>query len=209
MSTDQPAPGLEFARPSDVAAVAAVHTSSFPGFFLSSLGPGFLRQLYAGIIADPESFLLVARAGEEVVGFVGGTVNSPGLYSRLIKRRLWAFGWAALPEVLRRPAIAARILRALAKPKEAQADADKGALLMSIAVAPGRAGRGVGAELVTAFAEEVRRRGGRAVWLTTDAKGNDRVNAFYRRCGFSPRRTFATPEGRAMVEYALELGPTR
>jgi ribosomal protein S18 acetylase RimI-like enzyme len=195
----------ELASPQDLAAVVAVHTASFPGFFLSSLGPRFLRELYAGIVSDPESFLIVARDGADVVGFAGGTMNSAGLYSRLIKRRLISFGWAAAPAVLRNPMVAARVLRALVKPKEARADSDKGSLLMSIAVAPGRVGRGVGAGLVSAFADEVRLRGGRSVWLTTDAVGNDRVNAFYRHYGFSARRTFTTPEGRAMVEYGLTL----
>lgn len=197
---------IELGNADDVPAVTAVHLASFPRFFLSSLGPRFLRELYAGIVADPASFILVTRADGGMVGFVAGTVDSRGLYYRLIRCRLFSFAWAAAPSVAQRPVIAFRILRALAKPMESRGDAEKGALLMSIAVSPGCAGRGVGAALVAAFAEEARRRGSRAIWLTTDAVGNDRVNAFYRRCGFAPRRTFATPEGRTMVEYALELG---
>ena len=41
------------------------------------------------------------------------------------------------------------------------------------------------------------------VYLTTDADGNDAVNAFYRNAGFQCTRRFMQPGGRWMNEYVI------
>jgi len=51
----------------------------------------------------------------------------------------------------------------------------------------------------------MQRRDMRRVNLTTDKDNNDALNAFYRRLGFQLVRSFATPEGRWMNEYAIDL----
>ena len=76
---------------------------------------------------------------------------------------------------------------------------------MSLAVGPSARRSGHGRSLVTAFAEECRKRGVEAFCLTTDADGNDAVNAFYASLGFSLARSFVTPEGRRMNEYLMRL----
>jgi len=45
----------------------------------------------------------------------------------------------------------------------------------------------------------------RYVDLTTDYMNNDSVNQFYTKLGFRCTRTIATPEGRKMNEYVLDL----
>ena len=55
--------------------------------FLSTLGPRFLRLLYQAIDECPEACLLLAREGDQVVGFVAGALNMGPVYRRL--RRHW------------------------------------------------------------------------------------------------------------------------
>ena len=192
----------------DLSSVVEVHLHSFPGFFLTFLGPGFLRLLYRNIAGDPEGILLVAEADNTLAGFVAGVTRRSGFYRRLIQRQKWAFAWAAGGAVARRPSILPRLWRALRRPTEAAESATE-ACLMSIAVHPEFQGRGVGTQLVEAFCQELAQRGTPAVCLTTDRDNNEATNQFYQRLNFKLARSFITPEGRAMNEYVRNLQEDR
>jgi ribosomal protein S18 acetylase RimI-like enzyme len=201
-----PAPAVT-TRPmagADVDAVVQVHLEGFPSFFLSQLGPRFLRQLYRGTVADGDGFGLVALDGSAVCGFVSGTAQPAGFYRRLLRRRWWRFALAAVGPVLRRPAIAPRLVRALTMPARVTHEPGRGTL-MSIAVVPRKQGQGVGAALVRAFVAEAVRRGLRQIDLTTDRLDNEAANRFYRHLGFVCAGTSTTPEGRRMNEYVMDL----
>ena len=186
---------------SEVRDVVHVHLQAFPGFFLSFLGPGFLRELYRGIVSDPAGIAFVAEQDGRILGFVAGTAEPAGFYSRLLKRRFLPFAFHAAMAALRRPAAAPRLLRALGRSKQAPDRASGRAELMSLAVLSEARGTGSGAKLVDAFVSRVREINGEAVLLTTDAADNDAVNSFYVNRGFRLCRSFTTPEGRQMNEY--------
>lgn len=189
----------------DVSAVVDVHMKAFPGFFLTFLGPGFLRELYRGIAMDPSGVAFVAEKDAAIVGFVAGTSEPAGFYKRLLKRRVIPFALCSAAAVLRRPSAAPRLLRALSRPREASTGATGGAELMSIAVSPVARAAGFGSRLIDAFVDGAAEHGSTVVFLTTDAIDNDAVNALYVHRGFMLSRTFATPEGRQMNEYRKEI----
>lgn len=188
----------------DVGKAVDVHLRAFPGFFLTFLGAGFLRELYASILADQSGIGFVWDDGAGMSGFVCGSSQPQGLYTRLLKRRWHRFGWAALPGFLKEPGILPRLLRALRMPEQ-EASIPHCACLMSIAVHPEWQGQGAGKALVAAFVCEAEQRGCRAVNLTTDAVDNEATNRFYQRLGFDLLHTYCTPEGRAMNEYIKYL----
>lgn len=188
--------------------VVALHRRSFPanGFFLSFLGPRFLRLYYEGIVGFPDAIGYVLVEEEKVVGLVCGTVGPSGFYRYLLRTRWWRFALAALGAALRKPAIVPRLVRAWRYPQETPISPEC-ATLTSLAVDPDHMGRGIGAELVAAFLQGLLKHGGgRSVSLTTDRDGNDGVNAFYQAQGFRCTRSYITPEGRRMNEYTLQLG---
>jgi ribosomal protein S18 acetylase RimI-like enzyme len=189
----------------DVRDVARVHIEAFPGFFLTFLGAGFLRELYRGIVKDPAGIAFVAETDGVCAGFVAGSTEPAGFYKRLIKRRIVPFAWHAGWAFLRKPTAAPRLLRAFTRSAEAPPADTRRAELMSLAVLPGNQGTGLGARLVEAFVATARERHASAVYLTTDAANNNAVNTFYQRLGFTPSRTFTTPESRQMNEYELRL----
>ena len=76
-------------------------------------------------------------------------------------------------------------------------------VLSSIAVAPETSGNGLGKTLIRAFVAQARSMDAQCVYLTTDADGNDAVNAFYREVGFQPTRRFLQRKGRWMNEYVI------
>lgn len=191
------------ATSADVPKITEIHLAAFPGFFLSFLGARFLRLFYSEAVLLGE-ICLVATSGGAVVGFTMGSAQPGGFYGKLIKRRLFAFGLAALPAVLRKPSTALRVARALLKPKQA-AKAAGIATLMSIGVDPAVQGTGAGKALVLAFFDEARRRGASVVDLTTDKVENERTNAFYRALGLVVAREIVTPEGRILNEYEIDV----
>jgi len=190
--------------PSDLERIVAIHLESFPGFFLTFLGRDFLLLLYKGLQDDPEGVVLVAANGEQVEGFVAGVLRQAGFYNRLLSNNKWAFARAAARALAKRPSIAPRLVRALKKPAEVRQSSCE-ACLMSIAVHPEFASKGIGQQLVEAFCEELSRRGANEVCLTTDQVKNEPVNRFYQRLGFQLSSTFITHEGRAMNEYLKVL----
>jgi len=86
--------------------VVRVHRCAFPDFFLSFLGPRFLREFYASFLVDPmgRGFVAVDEGGR-VLGVVVGPLNPAEYFKRLLKRRWWAvlsdqrFGGAAIGRI--------------------------------------------------------------------------------------------------------------
>ena len=190
----------------EVKIVVKIHLKSFPNFFLTSLGPAFLSELFTATIADPDGIGLVAELNAQPVGYVIGTVNPNGFYVRLARRRWLQFCLASLPALLKKPLIFRRLLRALSISNKKLPAADC-ATLMSICTDPDYQGRGTGKSLTQAFLAKAFSCGAGSVNLTTDAVNNDNVNQFYRSMGFKLIRTFLTPEGRSMNEYWVQFGP--
>jgi len=189
----------------DIGQVVRVHLESFPGFFLSSLGPRFLSLYYSRVCEAPEGIAFVSlNLSAEPAGFVVGTTNPRGFYSRLLKRDWLRFSFASVGALFRRPSAILRVARALLHPSRNPAG-EEVAGLFSIGVSPELRGTGAGEKLVQAFLGEAKRRSCRKVFLTTDRDGNDTVNAFYRKMGFRVEREYITTEGRRMNEYWMEL----
>jgi ribosomal protein S18 acetylase RimI-like enzyme len=192
-------------RPEHIPAVVQAHIDSFPGFFLSFLGPRFLSLYYAGICAAPEGigFVYLNTSGVPA-GFVAGSSNPRGFYSRLLKRDWLRFSFASAGAIIRKPSVIGRVTRGLFHPG-GNPVGDDVAGLFSIGVLPELQGTGAGKKLVQAFLRETTKRGCKRMFLTTDRDDNDAVNAFYQKLGFSIERQYETPEGRRMNEYWINI----
>lgn len=188
----------------DVPTIIRIHMVSFTNFFLTFLGPAFLKQLYIGTLKDASGIAIVAEIDNKICGFVTGTTTPSGFYSRLIKDRWWRFGIACIVPVIMRPTIVPRLLRAFRKPSQT-AGKKRCATLMSLAVAPEFQGKKVGKALVIAFLQESKKQGLFQVDLTTDRSGNKGVNHFYEELGFYCERIYTTPEGRMMNVCSIDL----
>jgi colanic acid biosynthesis glycosyl transferase WcaI len=205
----EPAVLVRPATSADLARIVAVHASAFPGVFLTALGPAFLRAYYRAVLDFDAGCMLVAELDGRVAGFVAGFADPRRFYA-VFRRRPLAFAPAVLAGLLRRPwligRIVARVGSVLHRGRDERQDSATGAAceLSSLAVDPRARRRGIGQKLVATFVAEARGRGLDVVRLTTDARGNDRVNDFYAGLGFQlvPRPA----EGaRPMNEYELPL----
>lgn len=188
----------------DVQQIVEVHLKSFPGFFLTYLGYGFLSVFYSASINDKTSIAYVAEDNNKIIGFVLGTKEPKGYYSRLLKQNWGRFGLASIWPLIKRPSIAPRLLRAYKMPS-INKDYSDNVKLMSLAVTPDAQGRGIGKELVKAFIKGSLKHGASLIYLTTDKEDNEYVNRFYLSQGFLCDNSYVTPEGRKMNIYIFDL----
>jgi ribosomal protein S18 acetylase RimI-like enzyme len=206
-------PAVRLGRAQDAEAVASLHARLIAEGFLSSLGPRFLSLLYRRVVRSAHSFLLVADDGEATAGFVAGADSVGRLYRDFMVRdgpaavlaaplRLLA-GLPRVLETLRHGASgdSGRVDDGAGGGEPRRAAGGRGATagpetseLLSIAVDPAWQGRGVGAELVTAFLHEVARRGGGRARVVVGA-ANEPAVALYHRAGFSAVRSFELHPG--------------
>lgn len=188
-------------RSIDIPAAAALHRRAFPSFFLSSLGPAFLREFYRGFLTDGAVTVVALDETGRLVGVVVGHVNPIGFYRRLLMRRWYAFALASSALVLRRPSTATRLLRALTYRGQVGDVQPPGALLSSICVDPACQGTGTGRLILEAWVAQLRAQGGQSAYLTTDAGANEAVNNFYVRSGWRLLTTYETRDHRPMNCY--------
>jgi ribosomal protein S18 acetylase RimI-like enzyme len=192
----------------DISKIVALHLESFPDFFLSFLGKRFLQEFYNNFVVDSMGVGLVAQdSNGKIIGIIVGPLNPNRFFSRLLKRRWWAFCIASVEAVIKRPSCIKRLSRAVFYRGQEPAGPPR-ALLSSIAVSPNAQKLGIGSKLVFKWIEEVKNRGGNGCYLTTDAVGNNDVNTFYQRLGWKIETTYRTPEGRLMNIYIFNFRST-
>ena len=191
--------------PEHIHDIVEVHISAFPDFFLTFLGPRFLKEFYGSFFVDDTGIGLVALEDGKVLGAIVGPLVPNGYFKRLLKRRWWAFCLASITAVLKKPAVIKRLFRAVFYRGQAPEQGPKRSLLSSIAVAPDAQGKGVGQNLVHAWLAEARSRGSLGCFLTTDAVGNDTVNDFYQKLGWKLESVYETAEGRKMNRYVYDF----
>jgi glycosyltransferase involved in cell wall biosynthesis/ribosomal protein S18 acetylase RimI-like enzyme len=193
------------ARIGDVAALARLHRE-IPYAFLSSLGDGLLRELYRGLVKDREAVVLVAEEGDgRIAGFVTGAPSVGAFYRRFaVRHGPWAAA-AALPPLVRRPSLLWKLLETARYPSTA-GDLPP-AELLSIAVAPGSRGTGVGSALVKALLAAMGERGSSTVKVLVREE-NEPANGFYRSLGFRAARQVVLHDGRPSNVWVSDAAPS-
>jgi ribosomal protein S18 acetylase RimI-like enzyme len=188
----------------DAEQIVAIHLFSFPGFFLTFLGKGFLKYLYKGFILHPDSGILVAKEESHVVGFLAYSTELSKFYAFILKRYFFAFAWYGLLGALRSPKSILRIIRALTYPSAKKTD-EKYIEISSIAVDPTVQTKGIGSELVKHLCEMFKDSEFKVIRLETDAENNEAANTFYQKNGFEIEHVSTSPEGRRMNHYSKEV----
>lgn len=183
--------------------VVKIHLDTFPGFFLTFLGKGFLKQLYKGYMEHEESNLIIAKDGDELVGFIAYSSNISALYQYLIKKKLILFAWYSLLAFMKNPKILFRLLSAFGKSQEVIRK-EKYIELASIGVKPEVKANGIGTLMIDFLKQNVDFDKYKYISLETDAKNNQYANNFYVKNGFVLARTYETKHGRMMNEYRFD-----
>lgn len=193
----------------DLPGIVSTHRAAFKDFFLTQLGPAFLRGYYRTVLEYSGGILLAAAQDESITGFVAGFIDPSEFYTLLRKKRMY-LGLAALPWLIMHPANLVRAISnyrlTLEESRETDPEISQVAELSSIAVGPSSQGTGAGKRLLAAFVDAAKKSGAAKIMLTTDAAGNDATNRFYVRAGFTLARVIRRPYGRILNEYEFDLG---
>ncbi len=186
-------------------AAAKLHQHRISTGFLSSLGPFFLKQLYAAITSCASGFGYVWEDPDgNVLGFVACAENTGKLYKQALLHRGILLGVPLIRHALR-PRTIRRILETLRYPGEVTGDLPD-AEILSIAVSQQCGRRGIGKSLIRASLEEFARRGITRVRVAVWA-GNESANKFYSSCGFTLSMT-RKHHGLPMNVYVAETQRT-
>jgi ribosomal protein S18 acetylase RimI-like enzyme len=188
----------------DAAATARLHAGRISDGFLSFLGPSFLAHLYRRIGRTPTSFLVVADASGQVVGFIAGSADVGALYRSFVFRDGIIAGLAAAPRLVRGWR---RVLETLRHGSADGAGTGRGTELLAIAVNSADEGRGVGKTLVETFLERVTASGATEAYVVVGADNTGAIE-LYARAGFVACEAFELHTGtRSLVMQWDEAAP--
>jgi ribosomal protein S18 acetylase RimI-like enzyme len=182
----------------DIAQVARLHVEAIHEGFLSSLGPRFLRRLYARLARSSHGFLLVADGTsvgrpENVIGFVGGSTSLRAFSREFMRRDGLVAAVSSAPTLTRSLPRALETLRYGAGPEDGVPSEEESELL-AIGVGPAARRRGTGASLTQAFLDASGRAGATSARVVVGAE-NDAAIALYERSGFCVAREFELHPG--------------
>lgn len=190
----------------DVSSIVAIHKQSFPNFFLTTLGDGFLRLYYSCMCKCEEAVTLCASDDGKVAGFATSAYVSYGFNKNLIKKNLFQFGLMAVKLLFTKPDAIIRLIKNIDKESSDKSFLDNGeyAELYSIAVSPKCQGKGVGKMLLAETEKDVSNHN-KAISLTTDYFNNDKAIGFYHSLGYTNYYEFITYPNRRMWRMIKEL----
>lgn len=189
----------------DVIQIVKLHRSAFEGFFLTSLGPSFLKQYYSSFIKNNETITLVAVEDNVVFGFSAATVLSRGFNSRLIKTSLFSYAWLGVKLLFTSPKSLVRLLNNFTKKSDKVSDDENYGELFSIGVRSDQQGKGIGKMLLYQTEMLLKEKSVKRLSLTTDSIDNESTLGFYRSMGYETLYEFVSYPNRRMCRMIKSL----
>jgi ribosomal protein S18 acetylase RimI-like enzyme len=195
-------PTIRNMKKADLNEVVQLHIRAFPDFFLTSLGTGFLRELYINFLKDDSTIFKVVQNEGHIKGFVVGSLKPDELFKTMLYHKGYKFLFYAIKALIKNPVlVSGKLFYAMKYRGDHPKKTRNAALLSSIGVDPGSSKSGIGSMLIKTFCDEAFSKNANAVYLTTDKVKNDRVNSFYIKNGFQLESTFEKMNGRMMCRY--------
>jgi ribosomal protein S18 acetylase RimI-like enzyme len=197
----------------DAARAADLHVTAINEGFLASLGPRFLRRLYARIVKSPHGFLIVATepGSGSVIGFVAGATSVRHLYGEFLLRDGLIAGVSSAPRLIRSIPRVVETLRYGAKDDEAHSSKASGGSsvgseteLLSLAVATTARKRGAGGKLVRSFHAAAVKAGSRTARVVV-AAANETAIRVYLESGFVEAKRFEMHAGTESLLLRADL----
>lgn len=186
----------------DLNEVVQIHIRAFPDFFLTSLGEGFLYELFKNFLHDDSSISKVVEKDKHIKGYEVGSLNPDILFRKMLFHKGYMFLFYSVKALIKNPVfVSQKMLYALRYRGEQPQKLINSALLSSIGVDPLSSKNGYGSMLIKAFCDEAFSKNASAVYLTTDINENDSVNSFYIKNGFKLDGVIKQTKGRIMNRY--------
>jgi ribosomal protein S18 acetylase RimI-like enzyme len=195
----------------DAARVADLHHAAMGASLWAKLGIPFLAELYRGLIDSPHFLGFVfEEAGQDpgdtgvVRGFIAGSTDASRMMKEVFRSRFMVLGAAAIPGVLKRPAVL-KHLALTARYFSVSDDDDLAVTAESLfcSFEPQLRGRRISGHVNKYLFDDLLARGHRYVKVTTETD-NTGANRQLQSWGFEDRGRFRF-YGKEMVRYVLDL----
>ena len=161
--------------------IAKIHKQEINQGFLSQLGIKFLSKLYEAMILSKNSFVVVAKEENNVIGFISGCSNVKNFYKDFLKKyTFWAI-IILLPKFLNLTTIK-KIFETLKYSKKEENDLPETELLV-IAVKKEFHGQGVAIKMFNFFINELKKRNIKKFRVVV-GENLSRAIGFYEKVGF-------------------------
>lgn len=191
--------------PADAGELAVLHARCFEGYFLTNLGPTFLRRYYHEFCRHAFDYGVIARVAADgrLAAFVVGTSDTQAHFRAFYRGSMHVLApvaaWRVVTNgVVRRAAwgktahLRAALMSLVPGHRRPASEtiSDKGpkeqcpVRLLGIAAAPEHRGSGVAQRVTAAFEQMLREAGHRRVGLSV-LPDNARAIAFYRKTGWT------------------------
>lgn len=185
--------------------IVKVHTSAFPGFFLTQLGDNFLKLYYKSVLKSKAGILLVCIEQDEVVGFCAACTKSKNFNSKLIKENLCEYILEGIKLVFTKPKALMRLYNNMSKTSSDVEDKGEYAELMSIGVRKKIQNKGVGKALLKELEKILKCECIKQLSLTTDMTDNEKTLSFYSNYGFTSMYEFISYPSRKMFRMIKDI----
>lgn len=196
---------VQEAKKHDIDAIVRIHEQAFPSFFLTKLGSAFLRLYYKSVMDHSDGVLLVCKKDDVPIGLCAGTVLSAGFNKRLIKANFFQYVIETLKLLLSKPKSLIHLMKNMSKEDSSVGDNGEYAELLSIAVDPTVQRSGAGKTMLLDLENEIRKKGGEKLSLTTDFENNEKAIGFYKSLGYNEWYDFTTYPNRRMWRLIKNL----
>ena len=196
---------VQEAKKHDIDAIVRIHEQAFPSFFLTKLGSAFLRLYYKSVMDHSDGVLLVCKKDDVPIGLCAGTVLSAGFNKRLIKANFFQYGIESLKLLFSKPKSLIRLMKNMSKEDSSVGDNGEYAELLSIAVDPTVQRSGAGKTMLLDLENEIKKKGGEKLSLTTDFENNEKAIGFYKSLGYNEWYDFTTYPNRRMWRLIKNL----
>ena len=189
----------------ELSKVVEIHNSAFQGFFLTQLGPTFLRLYYRSVLHSPQGIILGCFEENELCGFAAATKLARGFNTSLVKSNLFSYLCAGFKIVIKSPLAILRLAKIMTKKSESIDDDGSYAELLSIGVSLSYQRKGIGRQLLLALEENLGQQHIGQLSLTTDYYDNDKAIGFYKSLHYDVMYDFITYPNRRMYRMIKNL----
>jgi len=172
---------ISLATKEDSIQIAKIHKQEINQGFLSQLGVKFLSKLYERMISSENSFVIVSKDNDEIIGFINGCTNLKKFYKDFLRKYIF---WAIiilLPKFLNFATIT-KILETLKYSKKKEKNLPETELL-TIAVKKEFHGQKIAQKMFDFFVNEMKNRKIKQFKVVV-GKNLLRAIGFYEKMGF-------------------------
>ena len=161
----------------DAVHIARIHLREINQGFLSSLGEKFLIKLYEAMILSKNSFVVIAKKNNQIIGFISGSVNARKFYKYFLKKYFFQVLFVLLLKITNFKKIFETLKYSRENQNLPQAE------LLSAAVKKEYQGKGVAQKIFRMFVQEMQKQGIKKFKVVV-GENLPRAVRFYEKVGF-------------------------